>query len=72
LLPGGGLLPAPGILVYRAPGNIALRIDGFVDRVSVAQAAQNAMSGETTAPAATTPAAPAAGAPVAAAPTLTP
>jgi hypothetical protein len=47
LLPGGGLLPAPGILVYRAPGNIALRIDGFADRTSVAQAAQNAMAGET-------------------------
>jgi hypothetical protein len=47
LLPGGGLLPAPGILVYRAPGNIALRIDGFADRTSVAQAAQNAFAGET-------------------------
>jgi hypothetical protein len=74
LLPGGGLLPAPGILVYQAPGNIALRIDGFADRVSVAQAAQNAMSGElaVTSPAATTPAASASGAPAAAAPTLTP
>jgi hypothetical protein len=47
LLPGGGLLPAPGILVYRAPGTVALRIDGFADRVSVAQAAQNALSGDT-------------------------
>jgi hypothetical protein len=58
LLPGGGLLPAPGILVYRAPGNIATRIDGFADRVSVAQAAQNAVTAQfSPAPAATTPAA---------------
>jgi hypothetical protein len=41
LLPGGGLLPVPGVLVYRAPGNLALRIDGFVDREAVAQAATN-------------------------------
>jgi hypothetical protein len=74
LLPGGGLLPAPGILVYRAPGNIALRIDGFADRVSVAQAAQNAMTGQVTAtpPASTAPATSAAGAAVPASPTLTP
>jgi hypothetical protein len=74
LLPGGGLLPAPGILVYRAPGNIALRIDGFADRVSVAQAAQNAMSGQVTAtpPASAAPAVSAAGAAVPASPTLTP
>jgi hypothetical protein len=50
LLPGGGLLPAPGVLVYRAPGTVALRIDGFADRTSVAQAAQNASNGETTPP----------------------
>jgi hypothetical protein len=72
LLPGGGLLPAPGILVYRAPGTIALRIDGFADRLSVAQAAQNVMNGQTApAPATTTPATSAAGAPVTPA-TLTP
>jgi hypothetical protein len=47
LLPGGGLLPDPGVLVYRAPGNLALRIDGFVDRASVAQAASNVLAGET-------------------------
>jgi hypothetical protein len=46
LLPGGGLLPDPGILIYRSPGNIALRIDGFVDRDAVAQAVANAFSGE--------------------------
>jgi hypothetical protein len=72
LLPGGGLLPAPGILVYRAPGTIALRIDGFADRLSVAQAAQNVMNGQTApAPATTTPAVSAAGAPATPA-TLTP
>jgi hypothetical protein len=66
LLPGGGLLPDPGVLVYRAPGTIAFRLDGFNDRDAVAQAALNAMAGQndgsstetaatTTAPAATTP-----------------
>jgi hypothetical protein len=44
LLPGGGLLPDPGVFVYRAPGTIATRIDGFADRASVAQAAQNALT----------------------------
>ena len=47
LLPGGGLLPDPGVLVYRAPGNVALRFDGFADRDAVAQAATNALAGET-------------------------
>lgn len=65
LLPGGGLLPDPGVLVYRAPGNVALRLDGFADRATVAQAATNALAGETgpdptpavaAAPAATPPA----------------
>jgi hypothetical protein len=46
LLPGGGLLPDPGILVYRAPGDVALRLDGFADRDAVAQAATNAFNGE--------------------------
>lgn len=46
LLPGGGLLPDPGVLVYRAPGQIAIRLDGFNDRDAVAQAALNAMAGE--------------------------
>jgi hypothetical protein len=46
LLPGGGLLPDPGVLVYRAPGDVALRLDGFADRASVAQAATNVMSGQ--------------------------
>jgi hypothetical protein len=46
LLPGGGLLPDPGVFVYRAPGKVVLRLDGFADRAAVAQAATNAMSGQ--------------------------
>ena len=63
LLPGGGLLPDPGILIYRAPGNIAFRIDGFADRDAVAQAAANAFAGmNSPVTTSTTPAASAAGA----------
>jgi hypothetical protein len=47
LLPGGGLLPDPGVLVYRAPGDISFRLDGFHDRAAIAQAALNALNGET-------------------------
>ena len=47
LLPGGGLLPDPGVLVYRAPGDIMIRLDGFADRTSVAQAVTNALAGQT-------------------------
>jgi len=47
LLPGGGLLPDPGVLVYRAPGTVAFRLDGFQDRDAVAQAAVNAAAGQT-------------------------
>jgi hypothetical protein len=71
LLPGGGLLPAPGILVYRAPGNVALRIDGFADRATVAQAAQNAFAGAN-GPAPEAPAPPAAPPVVAPPATVTP
>jgi len=39
LLPGGGLLPDPGLLIYRRPGSLVQRIDGFADRDAVAQAA---------------------------------
>jgi hypothetical protein len=67
LLPGGGLLPDPGVIIYRAPGDVALRLDGFADRASVAQAATNAIAGEngpasatSTTPAAADPLAPAA------------
>jgi hypothetical protein len=38
-LPGGGLLPAPGVLIYRRPGVLVERIDGFTDKDVVAQAA---------------------------------
>ena len=38
-LPDGGLLPAPGVLIYRRPGTLVQRIDGFTDRDAVAQAA---------------------------------
>lgn len=38
-LPGGGLLPSPGVLVYRRPDSLVYRIDGFADRDTVAQAA---------------------------------
>jgi hypothetical protein len=39
LLPGGGLLPEPGVLVYRRPGTLVQLINGFADRDVVAQAA---------------------------------
>jgi len=72
LQPGGGLLPDPGVLVYRAPGEIALRLDGFADRASVAQAATNAAAGETgPAPAANLASAPVTPAPAAVAPATT-
>jgi len=35
----GGLLPSPGVLIYRRPDSLVYRIDGFVDRDTVAQAA---------------------------------
>jgi hypothetical protein len=38
-LPSGGLLPAPGVLIYRRPGTLVQRMDGFTDRDVVAQAA---------------------------------
>jgi hypothetical protein len=72
LLPGGGLLPDPGVLVYRAPGDVALRLDGFADRASVAQAATNALHGENgPSPASTVPASSAVAPVAAAAPTTT-
>ena len=37
--PSGGLLPSPGVLVYRRPDLLVYRIDGFADRDTVAQAA---------------------------------
>jgi hypothetical protein len=40
-----GLLPDPGLLVYIRPGTLVARISGFVDKETVAQAAQNAAHG---------------------------
>jgi len=37
-----GVLPDPAVLVYRRPGDIVTRFDGFADRDTVAQAAANA------------------------------
>ena len=37
-----GLLPDPGVLVYVRPAALAAKIGGFVDKETVAQAAQNA------------------------------
>jgi len=39
LLPGGGLLPEPGVLVYRRPGTLVQLINGFADRDVIAQVA---------------------------------
>jgi hypothetical protein len=60
-LPGGGLLPDPGLLVYRAPGTLVERIDGFLDRDAVAQLVVSGhtatpITATTTTPATTTPA----------------
>lgn len=41
----GEVLPDPGLLVYARPATLALRINGFVDRDTVAQAAANAAHG---------------------------
>jgi hypothetical protein len=41
----GQTLPDPGLLVYTRPAKLAIRLDGFVDKESVAQAAQNAADG---------------------------
>jgi hypothetical protein len=37
-----GVLPDPAVLVYRRPGDIVARFDGFADRDTVAQAVANA------------------------------
>jgi hypothetical protein len=37
-----GVLPDPAVLVYRRPGDLAARFDGFADRDTVAQAVTNA------------------------------
>jgi hypothetical protein len=42
LLPSGELLPSPGILVFKRPGRVVWRFDGYLDRQAVAQAVDNA------------------------------
>ena len=39
-----GVLPDPAVLVYRRPGDLVARFDGFADRDTVAQAVLNAAS----------------------------
>ena len=41
----GQVLPDPGLLVYSRPATLAVRIDGFADKDTVAQAAANAAHG---------------------------
>ena len=67
-LPGGGLLPVPGVLIYRRPGTLVERVDGFADRDAIAQLALAAL----TAPPITAPVVPATPALAAAAPVVTP
>jgi hypothetical protein len=43
-LPDQGLLPVPGILIYRRPGVLIQRVDGFEDRDGVAQLAAGAVT----------------------------
>jgi hypothetical protein len=40
-----GLLPDPGVLVYTRPSTLSIRIGGFADKETVAQAAHNAAQG---------------------------
>lgn len=37
-----GVLEAPAVVVFRRPGDVFIRIDGFADQETVAQAAKNA------------------------------
>jgi hypothetical protein len=39
-----GVIQDPAVLVLRPPGDLVVRIDGFADRDTVAQAAANAAS----------------------------
>src|SRR5262249_36919962 len=43
----GQTLPDPGLFIYTRPAKITFRFDGFVDKETVAQAAQNAAAGLT-------------------------
>ena len=39
-----GVVEAPAVLVYKRPGELFVRLDGFADLDTVAQAAENAFS----------------------------
>ena len=41
----GQTLPDPGLFIYTRPAKLTFRFDGFVDKETVAQAAQNAAAG---------------------------
>jgi hypothetical protein len=69
-LPDQGLLPVPGVLIYRRPGVLIQRVDGFQDRGGVAQLAAGAVTAPPLAASSTATAAVAA--PVAAVPTAAP
>jgi hypothetical protein len=59
----GTVLPSPGVLVYKQPGTLMNKLDGFADREAIAEAVANAMLAEAPpqgmTPAAAAPAAPA-------------
>ena len=42
LLPSGQLLPNPGFAIYRRPGTLIYRSDGYLNRAGVEQAARDA------------------------------
>jgi hypothetical protein len=42
LLPSGELLPNPGFAIYRRPGTLVYRSDGYLNRTGVAQAVKDA------------------------------
>lgn len=41
LLPSGELLPSPGIIVLKRPGQPVFRFDGYLDRTAIAQAVKD-------------------------------
>jgi hypothetical protein len=57
-LPDQGLLPVPGVLIYRRPGVLIQRVDGFQDRDGVAQLAAGAVTAAPLGATTTTPATP--------------
>jgi len=72
-LPDQGLLPVPGVLIYRRPGVLIQRVDGFEDRDGVAQLAAGAATATPlAATAAATTAAPVAAVPAPVPATTTP